>query len=76
MLPCTASFSFLHRIDANAYTAVYSRCARFRSRYISVEEMSEDFYAEEELMLGALSKCKKLGSKREEIDEVIEDGRR
>ena len=46
--------------------------------HISVEEMPGDLYAEEELMLGALSKCKKLGSKRKEkkIDEVVEVGQR
>jgi len=28
------------------------------------EEIPEDYYAEEELMLGALSKCRKIGSKK------------
>lgn len=38
------------------------------------EEMPEDFYAEEELMLGALSKCRKIGGKRKrkKMDEVVE----
>ena len=39
------------------------------------EEMPEDFYAAEELVLGALSKCKKPGGrrKRKKLDEAIEN---
>ncbi len=39
-----------------------------------IEEIPEDYYAEEELMLGALSKCRKIGSKkkRKKLDEALD----